>query len=125
MKQFVGLYAVGEVQESNLLMSSMLAEAQPTLKGVYLHSLYRTSKFVVTPMMVIPLLPDTKGLYIGIIQQGQAREVKVIPLMESNEELMSQILEPEVLQQCINTMGCLFGSNKDGEATPAYVNQDL
>ncbi|AGY47591.1 hypothetical protein Maynard_74 [Salmonella phage Maynard] len=113
MKQFVGLYAVGEEQE-----------ACPALKGVYLHSLYCTSKFVVTPMMVIPLLPDTKGLYVGIIQQGQAREVKVVPLLECNEQLLCQLLDPEVLQQCISTMGCLFGSDKEGEATPAYVNQD-
>lgn len=121
MKQFVGLYAVGEDQEAILSIS----EQRSSLKGVYLQSLFCTSGFIVSPMLVIPLLPNNKGLYVGIIQQGQAREVKVIPLLASNEELFSQILEPKVLQQCIGTIDCLFGSNKEGEATPAYVNQDI
>lgn len=125
MKQFVGMYAVGEDCKTASIISSNIDI--PPLSSVYLNSLYCTEKFVVSPMLVMPLLPGVKGLYIGIISEDRAREVKVIPLLGSNEELMEQILSPEVLQQCINTMGVLFGMEgqpEEGEATPAYVDQD-
>jgi len=120
MKQFVGLYAVGEMSsgEPNTTKS--------VITGVYVNSLYCTPDFFVSPLLAIPLLPVTrgaKGLYIGIINQGATLEVKIIPLLHQNERLLSGLLPPEVLEQCINTMGTLFGT-EEGEATPAYVNQD-
>lgn len=120
MKQFVGLYAVGEAPNDPPLAITLPTPAT----GIYLNSLYCTPKFIVSPMLAIPLLPETKGLYIGIISQGAVREVKIIPVLHQNEELLASLLAPDVLEQCITTMGVLFGLVEEGEATPAYVNQD-
>lgn len=122
MKQFVGLYAVGEVSpDATNAISNLMP---PVITATYMSSLYCTSEFFISPHLVIPILPETKGLYIGIISQGATREVKVVPVLYQNEELLASLLGPEVLEGCLNAMGAVFGMVDGGEATPAYVNQD-
>lgn len=117
MKQFIGLYAVGEAAQETILVPYTIVDS-------YMNCLYCTPEFFTSPHLVLPILPQCKGLYIGIISEGETREVKVVPVLYKNEKLLASLLSPEVLEQCLNTMGAIFGMVEDGEATPAYVDQD-
>lgn len=126
MKQFVGLFAVGEDYTKSVTITELFSNKQCNTKGVYIHSLYCTAQYVISPFMVLPLLEGAeKGLYIGIISENSAREVKVIPFSEANQKLVDQCLSKDVMEQCMNTVNALFGAgNTPAEPTPEYVDQD-
>lgn len=112
MKQFVGLYAIGEVADQTL--------------PVYLSSLagYDTAgEHRYRPLSVMPGLK--RGLYVGIVTVSESMKVDVIPLKLANQKLFESNLTDEARKECLVSLDQLFGAAGDeGEATPAYVNQE-
>ncbi|WPJ72028.1 hypothetical protein DEEACLCL_00003 [Salmonella phage CRW-SP2] len=124
MKYFVGLYAVGE-DDSDMSNIVSLFDNTTAKKAIYIHCLYCTKEFQVSPHLVLPLLRGSeKGLYIGIVEQSSTLGAKVIPVKQENQAVIDSILPKEVTEKIYTTMGVLFGADSSGEATPEYVDQD-
>lgn len=118
MKQFVGLYAVG---------SHSLTE---TNKPVFISELavdnFLPQYPVFTPLGLMVGMKN--GLYVGVVTFSDTGvEAKVLPFRIGSEELLKQTISEHLNQQCLAALDKMFsagGADEEGEATPAYVNQD-
>ena len=112
MKQFVGLYAIGELADNTLpVFLSSLAGYKSAGEHRY------------RPLSVMPGMK--RGMYVGIVTVGESMKVDVIPLTLTNQKTFEDNLTEEARKECLISLDKLFGAvGEEGEATPAYVNQD-
>lgn len=123
MKQFVGLYAVGDEGTSLLTLVGGMAVSKP----VFLTELAASKDLPSDPrFLAIGMMGNMKpGLYLGIVSFDSGVEVKVVPMKMSNQHLLDSI-DPVLRNLCLISIDKLFGMEgqpEEGEATPAYVNQ--
>lgn len=122
IKQFIGLYAVGHDSTE-----SILSGVKPSTP-VFVKALAgKVEAFPVDPVvMPLPMMVGMKpGLYVGVVNIGAVSEVKIIPLKLTNQKMFEEVIDPTLRVDCVKAIDDIFGDNvDDGEATPAYVNQD-
>lgn len=123
MKQFVGLYAVGCSKPDAILTAGQFVTGTP----VYLSQLAADKNFPVEPRFIpLGLMTGLKvGLYVGVVSYDSGIEVKVLPFQLGSEQMLKDTIGEHLNSQCLASLDKLFGAVGDeGEATPAYVNQD-
>ncbi|EBS2632391.1 hypothetical protein B7N40_22990 [Salmonella enterica subsp. enterica serovar Bovismorbificans] len=123
MKQFVGLYAVGCSKPDAILTAGEFVTGTP----VYLSQLASDKNLPSEPRFVpLGLMTGLKvGLYIGVVTFKGGIEAKVLPFQLNSEQTLKETIAEHLNPQCLASLDKLFGAAGDeGEATPAYVNQD-
>lgn len=123
MKQFVGLYAVGCSKPDAILTAGQFVTGTP----VFLSQLAADKNFPVEPRFIpLGLMAGMKvGLYIGVVSYDNGIEAKVLPFQLGSEQVLKDTIGERLNSQCLTSLDKLFGAAGDeGEATPAYVNQD-
>lgn len=123
MKQFVGLYAVGCSKPDAKLTTDQFTTGTP----VYLTQLASDKNLPSEPRFVpLGLMTGLKvGLYVGVVKFENGVEAKVLPFKLGSEEMLKDTISEHLNSQCLASLDKLFGVVTDeGEATPAYVNQD-
>lgn len=123
MKQFVGLYAVGCSKPDAILTAGQFVTGTP----VYLSQLAADKNLPSEPRFVpLGLMTGLKvGLYIGVVTFENGIEAKVLPFKLDSEQIVKDTISEHLNAQCLASLDKLFGAAVDeGEATPAYVNQD-
>lgn len=124
MKQFVGIYAVGDDGSSAL---SMVGATNHT--PVFISELAVSGDLPTDPRFLpLGMMERMKsGLYLGVVTVGNIVEVKVIPMKLANQQLLAEVIDPALYAKCLHKIDILFGAvpeEGDGEPTPGYVNQD-
>lgn len=123
MKQFVGLYAVGCSKPDAILTAGQFVTGTP----VYLTQLASDKNLPSEPRFVpLGLMTGLKvGLYVGVVTFENGIEAKVLPFQLNSEQMLKDTISEHLNAQCLASLDKLFGVVTDeGEATPAYVNQD-
>lgn len=123
MKQFVGLYAVGCSKPDAILTAGQFVTGTP----VYLTQLASDKNLPSEPRFVpLGLMTGLKvGLYVGVVTFENGIEAKVLPFQLNSEQMLKDTISEHLNSQCLASLDKLFGVVSDeGEATPAYVNQD-
>jgi hypothetical protein len=123
MKQFVGLYAVGCSKPDAILTAGQFVTSTP----VYLTQLASDKNLPSEPRFVpLGLMTGLKvGLYVGVVTFENGIEAKVLPFKLGSEQMLKDTISEHLNSQCLASLDKLFGVVSDeGEATPAYVNQD-
>ncbi|AFU64380.1 hypothetical protein [Salmonella phage SKML-39] len=123
MKQFVGLYAVGCSKPDAILTAGQFVTGTP----VYLAQLASDKNLPSEPRFVpLGLMTGLKvGLYVGVVTFENGVEAKVLPFKLGSEQMLKDTISEHLNAQCLASLDKLFGAVYDeGEATPAYVNQD-
>ncbi|EJS6254399.1 hypothetical protein N1226_004132 [Escherichia coli] len=123
MKQFVGLYAVGCSKPDAILTTGQFVTGTP----VYLAQLASDKNLPSEPRFVpLGLMTGLKvGLYVGVVTFENGIEAKVLPFKMGSEQMLKDTISEHLNSQCLASLDKLFGVVSDeGEATPAYVNQD-
>lgn len=123
MKQFVGLYAVGYSKPDAILTAGQFVTGTP----VYLTQLASDKNLPSEPRFVpLGLMTGLKvGLYVGVVTFENGIEAKVLPFQLNSEQMLKDTISEHLNSQCLASLDKLFGVVSDeGEATPAYVNQD-
>ncbi|UHS64977.1 hypothetical protein GLOOB_130 [Shigella phage vB_SboS_Gloob] len=123
MKQFVGLYAVGCSKPDAILTAGQFVTGTP----VYLAQLASDKNLPSEPRFVpLGLMAGLKvGLYVGVVTFENGVEAKVLPFKLGSEQMLKDTISEHLNAQCLVSLDKLFGTVSDeGEATPAYVNQD-
>ncbi|AIM51381.1 hypothetical protein [Dickeya phage Coodle] len=65
------------------------------------------------------------GLYVGVVTFENGIEAKVLPFKLGSEQMLKDTISEHLNAQCLASLDKLFGAaGEEGEATPAYVNQD-
>ncbi|AHZ60317.1 hypothetical protein HQ82_0172 [Dickeya phage phiDP10.3] len=65
------------------------------------------------------------GLYVGVVTFENGIEAKVLPFKLGSEQMLKDTISEHLNAQCLASLDKLFGAaDEEGEATPAYVNQD-
>lgn len=123
MKQFVGLYAVGCSKPDANLTTGQFITGTP----VYLTQLASDKNLPSEPHFIpLSLMTGLKvGLYVGIVTFENGIVAKVLPFQLNSEQTLKDTIGEHLNAQCLASLDKLFGAGMDeGEATPAYVNQD-
>lgn len=122
MKQFVGLYAVGD--EGNNILSTVGGQTVPT--PVYIRQLAASGEMPFDArFMPLGMMGKLKpGLYAGIVTVTAGVEVKVLPMKLENNDIFEELISGELRQQCLASLDFLFGAAGAEEPASAYVNQD-
>ncbi|BBK03791.1 hypothetical protein [Enterobacter phage EspM4VN] len=123
MKQFVGLYAVGCSKPDAILTAGQFVTGTP----VYLAQLASDKNLPSEPRFFpLGLMAGLKvGLYVAVVTFENGIEAKVLPFKLGSEQMLKDTISEHLNAQCLASLDKLFGAVTDeGEATPAYVNQD-
>ncbi|MCI2234936.1 hypothetical protein MKK42_23040 [Escherichia coli] len=123
MKQFVGLYAVGCSKPDANLTTGQFITGTPVYLTQLASDKYFTSEPGFVPLGLMTVL--IVGLYVGVVTFENGIEAKVLPFKLGSEQMLKDTISEHLNSQCLASLDKLFGVVSDeGEATPAYVNQD-